>query len=312
MPQTRYFLFVFFLIVSLVGCSGGGILSPEVDHKAPGARSAKYRTVVRGDTLFSIAWDIGVDFRTLARWNHIHSPYVIKPGQRLRITVRPTKSAKRKKVKTKRVRRSSAKTYRVKKGDTVYSIARKTGNNPKEIIRWNRLRKPYTIRAGQRLRISRYTTRTVRRSTKISKKGNSARRIARATSSAARPKSVGRWVWPAKGRILRRYTPNGANKGLDIGGRTGEAIFAAAGGRVVYRGSGLRGYGKLIIIKHNSDYLSAYAHCASILVKEGSLVKRGQRIATMGSTGTNRVKLHFEIRLRGNPVNPSRYLPAKP
>lgn len=312
MPRTRYLLYVLFLIVALAGCSGGGILSPEVDHKAADARSAKYRTVVRGDTLFSIAWDIGVDFRSLARWNGIHSPYVIKPGQRLRMTFRATRPATKKQVKTKRIRRSSANTYRVKKGDTVYSIARKTGNNPKEIIHWNRLRKPYTIRAGQRLRISRHTTGTTRRSTERSKIGNTARRRARAVPSATRPKSVGRWVWPAKGRILRRYTPNGANKGLDIGGRAGSAIHAAAAGRVVYQGSGLRGYGKLIIIKHNSDYLSAYAHSASILVKEGSLVKRGQQIATMGSTGTSRVKLHFEIRLRGNPVNPLRYLPAKP
>ncbi len=312
MPRTRYFLTVLSLIVALAGCSGGGILSPEVDHKAAGAPSAKYRTVIRGDTLFSIAWDIGVDFRTLARWNGIYSPYVIKPGQRLRITTAKRRNVTKRQVKTKRIRRSSTKTYRVKKGDTVYSIARKTGNNRKDIIRWNRLRKPYTIRVGQRLRVSRYTTRTVRRSTKRLKSGNTARRRARAASPPTRPKSVGRWVWPAKGRILRHYTPNGASKGLDIGGRSGSAIRAAAGGRVVYQGSGLRGYGKLIIIKHNSDYLSAYAHSASILVKEGSLVKRGQQIATMGSTGTDRVKLHFEIRLRGNPVNPSRYLPAKP
>lgn len=308
MPPTRQFVFVLFLVAILTGCSGGGILSPEVDHKAPGARSAKYRTVIRGDTLFSIAWDIGIDFRTLARWNRIHSPYVIKPGQRLRITGSKRKKVTKKRAKARSSSRSSARYYRVKKGDTVYSIARRTGNSPGQIIHWNRLRKPYTIRAGQRLRLSSSTTRMARRSAKRAKKRSNRQRV---SSAAKKPISVGRWMWPVKGKILRRYTPSGANKGLDIGGRSGTVIRAAASGRVVYQGSGLRGYGKLIIIKHNADYLSAYAHSSTILVKEGSIVKRGQRIATMGKTGTNRVKLHFEIRLRGNPVNPLRYLPAK-
>lgn len=311
MPQTRHFVFTLLLFAALAGCSGGGILSPEVDHKAADARSANYRTVIRGDTLFSIAWDIGVDFRTLARWNHIHSPYVIKPGQRLRIIAPKRRAVTKRRIKAKGVSRSSARYYRVKKGDTVYSIARKTGNNRKEIIRWNRLRKPYIIRTGQRLRVSSSTTRVARRSRGRSKTGNTAPRRTQVATSTTRPKSVGRWVWPATGKILRYYAPSGASKGLDIGGRSGSAIRAAADGQVVYQGSGLRGYGQLIIIKHNSDYLSAYAHCSSILVKEGSWVKRGQRIATMGSTGTRRVKLHFEIRLRGSPVNPLRYLPSK-
>jgi murein DD-endopeptidase MepM/ murein hydrolase activator NlpD len=199
--------------------------------------------------------------------------------------------------------------YRVKTGDTVYGIARKTGTSTADIIRLNRLRKPYTIRKGQRLRLPGTTSHTAKRSKTKSKSRHTHKRRSSAT---ARPKSVGRWVWPAKGKILRRYSPNGASKGLDIGGRPGDSIRAAAGGVVVYQGSGLRGYGKLIIIKHNTDFLSAYAHSSRILVKAGSRVKRGQRIATMGSTGTNRVKLHFEIRLRGNPVNPLRYLPAQP
>ncbi len=308
MSRTCHFVFTLFVVATLAGCSGGGILSPEVDRTTASARSAKYRTVVRGDTLFSIAWDIRVDFRTLARWNNIRSPYVIKPGQRLRITGSRRRTAAPKRRGSRRSGAPSVRYYRVKKGDTVYSIARKTGKQPRQIVHWNRLRKPYKIRVGQRLRISRMVTRTARRSKGKPRKRASKQRRA---STAKKPISVGRWVWPAKGKILRRYTPAGASKGVDIGGRSGDPVRAAAGGQVVYRGSGLRGYGKLIIIKHNSDFLSAYAHSSSILVKEGSRVKRGQRIATMGSTGTDRVKLHFEIRLRGNPVNPLRYLPTK-
>lgn len=309
MPRSLQFIFTLLLVVALSSCSGGGFLSPDVDHQSPDARSVKYRTVIRGDTLFSIAWDIGVDFRTLARWNGIRSPYVIKPGQRLRITAPKQGSNAKSKARNKGTSRSSARYYRVKKGDTVYGIARKTGNSASDIVRLNGLRKPYKIYTGQRLRLSSSAAHTTSQNRKRSKSRQSSRQRRSATT---KPKSVGRWVWPANGKILRRYSPKGASKGLDISGRSGSPIRASAAGRVVYQGSGLRGYGKLIIVKHNSDYLSAYAHCSSILVKEGSRVKRGQRIATMGSTGTNRVKLHFEIRLRGNPVNPLRYLPAQP
>lgn len=118
------------------------------------------------------------------------------------------------------------------------------------------------------------------------------------------------WVWPATGSVLRGFS-EGGNKGLDISGRTGLPVYAAARGRVVYSGSGLVGYGKLIIIKHNKSYLSAYAHNDKLLVKEGDSVKGGQRIAQMGQTGTQEVKLHFEIRRDGRPVDPLIYLPRR-
>ncbi|MFV1997600.1 MAG: peptidoglycan DD-metalloendopeptidase family protein [Acidiferrobacterales bacterium] len=299
--------FLVLLLAGLAGCGGGSYLSYEVDPKASGSQPTRYRTVVRGDTLFSIAWDIRVDFRTLAGWNGIRSPYVIKQGQRLRVSGPARSRSAKTRSKKKSKGGYSARYYRVKRGDTVYGIARKTGSSASNIVRWNGLRKPYKIHAGQRLRVSGAPTRTASRSTRKSKKHQSARQ----SRTTTKPKSVGRWVWPANGKILRRFSLNGASKGLDIGGKLGAPIRAAAGGRVVYQGSGLRGYGKLIIIKHNPDYLSAYAHSATVLVKEGSKVKRGQRIATMGNTGTDRVKLHFEIRLRGNPVNPLRYLPKK-
>ncbi|MHB8414873.1 MAG: murein hydrolase activator EnvC family protein [Acidiferrobacteraceae bacterium] len=113
------------------------------------------------------------------------------------------------------------------------------------------------------------------------------------------------------GPLLRGYQQHGS-KGIDIGGSLGSAVRAAAAGEVVYTGSGLPGYGKLIILKHNKNFLSAYAHNSRILVKEGEMVRRGQEIAEMGSSGADRVMLHFEIRLRGNPVDPLRYLPRTP
>jgi lipoprotein NlpD len=120
---------------------------------------------------------------------------------------------------------------------------------------------------------------------------------------------VVRWSWPTRGRIIRRFSVKRGNKGIDIGGKRGQAVRAAAGGKVVYRGSGLRGYGQLIIVKHNETFLSAYAHNEKILVKEGEVVRSGQRIATLGNTGAKRHMLHFEIRRHGLPVNPVRYLP---
>ena len=163
------------------------------------------------------------------------------------------------------------------------------------------------IRPGQRLRVS--------------GPGKVAAAQPRSTKSPSRPKTItktptkagatGPWVWPTDGPILARFRPNGANKGLDIGGKRGQSIRAAAAGQVVYQGSGLRGYGRLIIVKHNGDFLSAYAHCDRIYAKEGDVIKVGQKIAAMGGSGADRVKLHFEIRYRGSPVDPLKYLPRK-
>ena len=117
------------------------------------------------------------------------------------------------------------------------------------------------------------------------------------------------WAWPTKGKIIAGFSDNANLKGIDIAGTAGQAIHASAPGRVVYAGNGLRGYGKLIIIKHNATYLSAYAHNREILVKEGQQVMRGQKIAEMGNTDADQVKLHFEIRRQGKPMDPAKYLP---
>jgi lipoprotein NlpD len=118
------------------------------------------------------------------------------------------------------------------------------------------------------------------------------------------------WIWPAHGNLIAGFD-EAKNKGLDIAGKAGEPVFASADGRVVYAGAGLRGYGNLIILKHNNTYLTAYAHNQTLLVKEDQSVQKGQKIAEMGNSDADRVKLHFEIRRQGKPVDPARYLPAR-
>ena len=118
------------------------------------------------------------------------------------------------------------------------------------------------------------------------------------------------WIWPSSGSLLRGFDEI-SNKGLDLGGAAGDAVLAALDGRVVYAGSGLRGYGNLVILKHNNTYLSAYAHNQTLLVKEDQNVRKGQKIAEMGSSDSDRTKLHFEIRRLGKPVDPAKYLPSR-
>ena len=147
--------------------------------------------------------------------------------------------------------------------------------------------------------------------------GTSAPAPVAAPSSASASKSVAaagddeiNWIWPTSGPVLSGFDEI-KNKGLDIGGVAGDPVLAAADGRVVYVGAGLRGYGNLIILKHNNTYLTAYAHNQTMLIKEDQSVKKGQKIAEMGSSDADRVKLHFEVRRQGKPVDPAKYLPAR-
>jgi lipoprotein NlpD len=289
-----------YLLASLISACSAYRLSPE---EGTGARypESGYRTVVAGDTLYSIAWDSGRDYHELARWNGIHSPYVLHPGQKIRLF--PPRGAAA----------STAEIIVVKPGDTLSSLADDAGVNYQELARWNDIGPPYVIHPGQRLHLA---PRASQRPTegRGARSGNNA---AAADSPPATPPPApssaerSNWVWPADGTIVGRYRPGSASKGLDIAGTQGEAIRAAAPGQVVYTGGGLRGYGQLIIVKHNRDFLSAYAHCDRIYVAEGDVIKGGQKIAAMGNSGTNRVKLHFEIRYRGSPVDPLKYLPKR-
>ena len=237
----------------------------------------------------------------------------------------------------------------VRPGDTLLGIARSYGVSVKDLIGWNQLVDPNQIHVGQELRVGAAqvdaTTQPIAISQPIEmgpgmesagaplKQGprGGKQPYSDEAWAALQPKSAVPpppppspapavdngtttsdpvWLWPANGQIIATFD-EAANKGLDIAGKPGDSVIASAGGKVVYSGSGLRGYGKLVIIKHDTNYLTAYAHNQQLLVKEGESVTKGQKIAELGSTDADRPKLHFEIRKQGRPVDPMKYLPAR-
>ncbi len=204
--------------------------------------------------------------------------------------------------------------HKVRKGDTLYSIAWQYGYDYRSLSRWNRIAPPYTIYPGQKLRVMPPKKRTNAKPVTKKQWRNKRTPPPKATRRAASSSRVQKisWRWPTEGKLLSRFVAGEPTRqGIDIGGRKGQAIKAAASGRVVYSGNGLRGYGNLVIIKHNETYFSAYAHNNRVYVKEDDLVKSGQKIADMGHNGAKRAMLHFEIRRNGKPSNPLKYLPKR-
>lgn len=210
-----------------------------------------------------------------------------------------------------RVRGGESRTHTVSKGETLYSIAWQYGHDYRTVARWNGIRSPYIIYPGQEIRMyPANTTNTITSSSDDDEDNNNTSSTIVPTQQVERIATAISWQWPAKGEILRTYSSGDpGKKGLDIGGRMGQAVHAAADGKVVYSGNGLRGYGKLIIIKHSATYFSAYAHNSKLHVKEDETVKSGQRIADMGNSGSDQVMLHFEIRRNGTPQDPLKFLP---
>ncbi|KVD38050.1 peptidase [Burkholderia sp. ABCPW 11] len=227
--------------------------------------------------------------------------------------------------------------YRVKPGDTLYRIALENGQNYRDIASWNNLANPNQIEVDQLLRVAppggatvagvpaagapiaggTVATAPLSSGPATPAAGTSsalaATPPAAATGSsdtAAAPSGPVTFAWPARGPVLNGFD-DAKNKGVNIGGTAGEAVKAAADGRVVYSGNGLRGYGNLIIIKHDATYLTAYAHNRALMVKEGDAVTKGQKIAEMGNSDADRVMLHFEVRRQGKPVDPLKYLPPQ-
>jgi lipoprotein NlpD len=236
--------------------------------------------------------------------------------------------------------------YTIKPGDTLIRIGLENGQNWKDLVKWNNLENPNIIEVGQVLRViapgldpnaasargvttARVETRPLDAKGAVVPASGAASNavVVAAPPAAAPPPPVSttntpapaaaregdddvNWAWPAAGAVTAPFD-EGKAKGLSIGGKAGDAVLAAADGRVVYAGSGLRGYGNLIILKHNNTYLTAYAHNQTLLVKEDQAVRRGQKIAEMGSSDADAVKLHFEIRKQGKPVDPARLLPPR-
>ncbi len=272
---------VFLLATLLVACAGPSGTVP-IDERGRGGQRADtvtsgYHTVQRGETLYQIAFRYGWDWKALARNNRMPAPYTIYPGQRINLNSGIASRA---------------------------PAARPSSNAPRSATPI-----PATVRTPV---VSRPTTAPKPGLTTTTTRPPAAPASPAATpaSQPALPATVAGWNWPARGTLLARFQSNGSlNKGIDIAGQLGEPVKAAANGAVVYAGRGLIGYGEMIIIKHDETYLSAYAHNSRLLVKEGDQVKVGQTIAEMGSSGTDRVKLHFEIRRKGQPVDPLTYLP---
>ncbi|WP_373853074.1 murein hydrolase activator NlpD [Klebsiella variicola] len=262
-------------------------------------------TVKRGDTLFYIAWVTGNDFRDLAQRNNVPAPYALNVGQVLQVGNASGQPITGENAVSQASARASggatATTTSAQKSTAVVAsqptITYSESSGEQSATKMLPNNKPATITTTVVAPVTAPTTVSTTQPT---------------ASSTSTSSPISSWRWPTDGKVIENFSgAEGGNKGIDIAGSKGQAIVATADGRVVYAGNALRGYGNLIIIKHNDDYLSAYAHNDTMLVREQQEVKAGQKIATMGSTGTSSTRLHFEIRYKGKSVNPLQYLPQR-
>ena len=262
-------------------------------------------TVKRGDTLFYIAWVTGNDFRDLAQRNNVPAPYALNVGQVLQVGNASGQPITGENAVSQASARASggatATTTSAQKSTAVVAsqptITYSESSGEQSATKMLPNNKPATTTTTVVAPVTAPTTVSTTQPT---------------ASSTSTSSPISAWRWPTDGKVIENFSgAEGGNKGIDIAGSKGQAIVATADGRVVYAGNALRGYGNLIIIKHNDDYLSAYAHNDTMLVREQQEVKAGQKIATMGSTGTSSTRLHFEIRYKGKSVNPLQYLPQR-
>ncbi len=313
---------------------------PSVANKVPANRpvykAGDWRpdtyTVKKGDTLFSIGLEHGYDYKEIAQANNISAPYNIKVGQSLKFNALKDKPVT---VESKPVQTNNDDVVitpiNSDSGATSTSV---TSSAPTTAIvvaitEPKAIREPYSEEAYKKpLPVAKpvmekptsvaiiakpvvTTENTNKPSTTVKPENKPEPKVESKTDEklgTGSPEDID-WAWPTKGKIVTGFNET-SNKGVDIAGTTGQAVNAAAAGKVIYSGSDLRGYGKLVIIKHNSTYLSVYAHNSQIVIKEGQQVSRGQKIAEMGNTDSNSVNLHFEIRRQGKSVDPSKYLTA--
>jgi len=245
-------------------------------------QASPYHVVRRGDTLYSIAWAYEIDYRTLARLNNLPPPYGVHVGQQIRIVAAGQRGLSPMGPRQQIVTAADSTTPLI--SDTAeVSRPRIVASEPLPLMETPQpMRKPVSMPSYSDIKPQ-----------NTNQKGG-----------------LG-WRWPTKGPVISPYAQANHHKGIDIGGQPGQLIYASAKGSVAYAGNGLRGYGNLIILKHNSEFLSAYAHNSQLLVKEGQMVNAGDPIAKMGNTESALTKLHFEIRRSGGTINPMQYLPHK-
>ena len=260
------------VLCSLLAC-GSNPPAPIEDRYNRSSSSDSSYHVQRGETLYSIAFRYGLDYRKVAAANKISPPYTIYPGQKISLREAPVPAPVVPKPRATSSTKAAAKAPAPATSTTV-AVSRTVTQPP-----------PATSASSSR-----------------AKKSTS---VGTYTGSA-----VGTWRWPSKGRVTRGYSAS-VHKGIDISGNRGDPIQAVAAGKVVYSGTGIVGFGELLIVKHNEIYLSAYGHNDRLLVGEGDTVRAGQKIAEKGSSGTDTVKLHFEIRKEGKPIDPLRLLPRR-
>jgi lipoprotein NlpD len=300
------------LVLTLVGCASPLHKAPVEDRgrvatglspvkpPAPGAENAGkpgYYTVKSGDTVIRIALESGQNWRDVVAWNSLENPNLIEVGQVLRVVppegVTPSAVAAPVVVATKPVSSSKIESRNLDaKGASAPMAA------PKAAV------------ASGAAAASGSAPASASASTTSASGASAAAAPVAAASTEVKDSDEPAWVWPSGAPIIGNFE-EGKRKGMVFGGKAGDAVLAAADGRVVYAGSGLRGYGNLVIIKHNANYLTAYAHNQTLLVKEDQAVKKGQKIAEMGSTDAERVQLHFEVRKQGKPIDPARSLPSR-
>jgi len=317
MKHSELRLLTLAALLALAGCAAGPTSAPVTDRRpapapvpkppaaqaaqVPGAPAATY-IVKRGDTLYSIALEHGADYRDIARWNNIDDPSKLRAGQELRVASPEEKPA----VQVGAARGSGPVESRALGGDAAARQGQGDGGTktaPKA------LRLPYSEKNLALLSKSEPAAAPKPAAiARVEPPPVPAPRAEPAPAPERDPDAI-EFIWPARGKLIAGFAES-SSKGIDIGGKPGDPVVAAAPGRVMYTGTGIRGYGKLIVIKHDNGFNSVYAHNREILVKEGQTVARGQRIAELGDSDADSPRLHFEIRKSGKPVDPARYLPG--
>jgi lipoprotein NlpD len=281
--------------------------------------SNQFYSVQKGDTLYSIALNHGIDFKKLAEWNNIVDPNSIKPGQKISLFApggdsQPTLFA---------LPQQPVETTIIEPNEQPFVAAPEEsghhlGNNVKGNLKTSpkALKLPFSEQNVARLKYPENSLPAMQvpvssQAQAIGVAKDSRIEVAPQPELRKSDKGINQsdkeWIWPTTGKLLSSFSKN--SKGVKISGQSGQPILASAAGEIVYSGHGLRGYGNLIIIKHNNTFLSAYAHNSKLLVKEGETVVKGQKIAEMGNTDSDTIQLHFEIRKHGKPVDPLEYLP---